>query len=238
MPRDLPERPDLEHLKKQAKALLRELRQRDANASLADALHALAREYGFASWPKLKAHVESGFSRISESSPALPLASSSSAPLFPRFTEAARRTLFFSRYEAVSLGRLEIAPEHVLLGVIRGAGRATRAMLEKAGITLNDARAAIAAANGPRDGVVEPVQVPFQSATKTLFAAAGEEADRLGQQKIATVHIVLALLHSDGVAASYLTGRGMTLDSVRGAASADRAAAQDDDANPSFTRES
>ena len=59
MSRDLPRRPDLEHLKKQAKALLRELRQRDANASLADALHAVARDYGFPSWPKLKAHVES-----------------------------------------------------------------------------------------------------------------------------------------------------------------------------------
>ena len=58
MSRDLPPRPDLEHLKKQAKALLHELRHRDANASLSDALHALARDYGFASWPKLKAHIE------------------------------------------------------------------------------------------------------------------------------------------------------------------------------------
>ena len=231
MPRDLPDRPDLEHLKKQAKALLRELRQRDANASLADALHALARDYGFASWPKLKAHVESGFSRISETSPSQP-ASSSSAPLFPRFTEAARRTLFFSRYEAVSLGRLEIAPEHVLLGVIRGAGAATRRMLQAAGVALDDARAAMAAANAPRDEVVEPVQVPFQASTKTLFAVAGDEADRLRHENIATVHIVLALLRDQGVAASYLTGRGMTLDSVRAAASADRAAAQDDEANP------
>jgi hypothetical protein len=225
MPRDLPDRPDLEHLKKQAKALLRELRQRDANASLADALHALARDYGFASWPRLKAHVESGFSRISRPS-------SSSSALFPRFTEAARRTLFFSRYEAVSLGHLEIAPEHVLLGVVRGAGAVTRAMLEAAGITLGDARAAIAAAHAPRDEVVEPVQVPFQSAAKTLFTLAGDEADRLGHPNIATVHIVLALLRDSGVAASYLMGRGMTLDSVRAAASADRAAAQDDEANP------
>ena len=58
MSRDLPSRPDLEHLKKQAKALLRSMRERDANATLADALHALARDYGFASWPKLKAHIE------------------------------------------------------------------------------------------------------------------------------------------------------------------------------------
>ena len=229
MSRDLPDRPDLEHLKKQAKALLRELRQRNANASLADALHALARDYGFASWPKLKAHVESGFSRISESSPSPPAASSSSAPLFPRFTGAARRTLFFSRYEAVSLGRLEIAPEHVLLGVIRGAGGTTRAMLETSGITLEAARGAVEAANAPRDEVVEPVQVPFQSSTKTLFSLAAEEADRLGDEKIATVHIVLALLRDGGVAATVLSDRGMTLDAVRAAASSSGSAARDDE---------
>lgn len=224
MPRDLPDRPDLEHLKKQAKALLRELRQRDANASLADALHALARDYGFASWPKLKAHVESGCSRISEASPS---ASSSSAPLFPRFTEAAKRTLFFSRYEAVSLGRLEIAPEHVLLGVIRGAGGTTLAMLEASGITRDAARGAIEAANAPRDEVVEPVQVPFQSSTKTLFTVAAEEADRLGHEKIATVHIVLALLRDGGVASTVLRDRGMTLDAVRAAALSSGSAALD-----------
>jgi hypothetical protein len=226
MSRDLPPRPNLEHLKKQAKALLRELRRRDANASLADALHAVARDYGFASWPKLKAHIES------TPPPSRPAESSSSAPLFPRFTEAAKRTLFFSRYEAVSLGRLEIAPEHVLLGVIRGAGGATRAMFQTAGIAIDDTRAAITAANAPRDEVVEPVQVPFQSSTKTLFTLAAEEADRLGHEKIATAHVVLALLRGGGIAASYLTGRGMTLDSVRAAAAADRAAAQDDEANP------
>lgn len=226
MSRDLPRRPDLEHLKKQAKALLRSMRERDANATLADALHALARDYGFPSWPKLKAHVEAA-------PPPPPAASSSSpAPLFPRFTDAAKRTLFFSRYEAASLGRLEIAPEHVLLGVIRGAGDAARAMFQTAGIDHDDAHAVMASANAPRQEVIEPVQVPFQQSTKTLFLLAAEEADRLGHEKIATVHVVLALLRDGGVAASYLTGRGMTLDSVRAAAAADRAAAQDDEANP------
>ena len=58
---ELPAKPNLEHLKEQAKDLLRKLRQTEAGAStiLADAQHTLAREYGFASWPKLKAHVES-----------------------------------------------------------------------------------------------------------------------------------------------------------------------------------
>lgn len=66
---------NLDHLKKQAKRLLRGLRARDPQAieryravlsrpvpddpCLADAQHALAVEYGFTSWPKLKAYVES-----------------------------------------------------------------------------------------------------------------------------------------------------------------------------------
>lgn len=51
----LPERPNLRHLKAQATDLLR-----DGQAtSIADAQFQVARRYGFASWPKLKAHVES-----------------------------------------------------------------------------------------------------------------------------------------------------------------------------------
>ena len=54
----LPARPNLEHLRKQAKRLLRKLRASDAAAKLADAQLAIAREYGFASWKKLSAQVE------------------------------------------------------------------------------------------------------------------------------------------------------------------------------------
>src|SRR5258708_7219454 len=56
---ELPVKPNLEHLKEQAKDLLRKRRQGDAAFKLADAQHLIAREYGFASWPKLKEHVES-----------------------------------------------------------------------------------------------------------------------------------------------------------------------------------
>lgn len=55
MSRQLPRNPNLEHLRKQAKELLRNLRQ----GKLADAQHTLANEYGFATWTKLKSHVES-----------------------------------------------------------------------------------------------------------------------------------------------------------------------------------
>src|SRR5689334_9493583 len=83
MKRELPSRPSLEQLKHQAKDLLKSYKASDpeaiqrirenhphhANASdaevrgarftLADAQLVIAREYGFAAWPKLKAHVDS-----------------------------------------------------------------------------------------------------------------------------------------------------------------------------------
>jgi hypothetical protein len=54
-PRTLPERPNLRHLKDQAKDLLKA----GGAASLTDAQFKIARLYGFVSWPKLKAHVDS-----------------------------------------------------------------------------------------------------------------------------------------------------------------------------------
>lgn len=58
---ELPAKPNLEHLRKQAKDLLRQWPQGNAATSwkLADAQHAIARNYGFATWPKLKEHVDS-----------------------------------------------------------------------------------------------------------------------------------------------------------------------------------
>ncbi|HEU5097833.1 MAG TPA: HEAT repeat domain-containing protein [Roseiflexaceae bacterium] len=73
MPRALPPNPDLDQLRYQAKDLLKASRSRDMQAllrieqvlpdrsgaaRLADAQLVIAREYGFASWPKLKHHVE------------------------------------------------------------------------------------------------------------------------------------------------------------------------------------
>jgi ankyrin repeat protein len=54
----LPAAPSLEQLRKQAKELARTSRSRGEALRLSDAQQALAREYGFSSWPRLKAYVE------------------------------------------------------------------------------------------------------------------------------------------------------------------------------------
>jgi len=58
MPQKLPTHPNLDHLKKQAKDVLRVFRRQKPQWKLADAQRAIARGYGFAYWPSLKTHVE------------------------------------------------------------------------------------------------------------------------------------------------------------------------------------
>lgn len=69
MSRVLPPHPNLEHLRNQAKDLLRDWQRHKPDVQLADAQHAIAHEYGFQSWPKLKAHVESLAANASRSTP-------------------------------------------------------------------------------------------------------------------------------------------------------------------------
>jgi ankyrin repeat protein len=58
-PLPLPEKPNLEWLRKQAKHCLEELRETNRDAQLADAQFELAKQYGFSSWRALKAHIDS-----------------------------------------------------------------------------------------------------------------------------------------------------------------------------------
>jgi hypothetical protein len=55
--RTLPPRPHLDHLRNEAKARLKQMRQSDPGAKLAAAQLAVARDYGFSSWRSLRAHL-------------------------------------------------------------------------------------------------------------------------------------------------------------------------------------
>lgn len=54
----LPDNPNIDHLRRQAKDLLVKMREDDTDAKLSDAQTSLAREYGFHNWTQLKAEVD------------------------------------------------------------------------------------------------------------------------------------------------------------------------------------
>jgi hypothetical protein len=56
--RNLPDRPNLDHLRQQAKELRAGLKPRNPDLTLSEAQALLAQEYGFHSWPELKAEAD------------------------------------------------------------------------------------------------------------------------------------------------------------------------------------
>jgi ATP-dependent Clp protease ATP-binding subunit ClpC len=134
--------------------------------------------------------------------------------MFERFNESARRTLFFSRYEASEFGSLSIGTEHMLMGIIREARGVVADILTPDGMASirHEIRRRVKA----RDKVATSVEIPFSEETKRALQYATEEADRLLHAYIGSEHLLLGLMREDTtLAGSVLRDRGFRLPTVR-----------------------
>jgi ATP-dependent Clp protease ATP-binding subunit ClpC len=136
--------------------------------------------------------------------------------MFERFSEAARRALFFARYEASMLGSRTIEAEHLLLGLIRDGKGAVAEAFEVAGLSDRDARAQIEAQAGMRERLPTSVEIPFSGAMQRILRYAMEQADALKHREIGREHLLLGIL-TDGssFSARMLKTHGITVESFR-----------------------
>lgn len=135
--------------------------------------------------------------------------------MFERYTERARRTLFYARYEASQFGSLSIQPEHLLLGLIRESKGIVR-IFSAAGLPLEQVRAHIEGVIVLREKTPTSVELPFADNAKRLLQYAAEEADALSHSFIGVPHLLLGLLRLDREPlVAYLAEKGVTLASAR-----------------------
>jgi ATP-dependent Clp protease ATP-binding subunit ClpC len=136
--------------------------------------------------------------------------------MFERYTERARRVLFFARYEATQLGSTSIETEHLLLGLIREGKGLTSRIFARSHLSLESIRKEIEGRTVFREKVSTSVEIPFSAETKRVLQFAAEEADRLLHTYIGTEHLLLGILREErSVASSILYEKGMRLASVR-----------------------
>ena len=136
--------------------------------------------------------------------------------MFERYTERARRVLFFARYEASQLGSISIETEHLLLGLIREGKGLTSRIFARSRLSLESIRKDIEDRTVFREKVSTSVEIPFSTETKRVLQAAAEEAERLLHNYVGTEHLLLGLLREDRcLAASILVEKGMRLNTVR-----------------------
>ena len=136
--------------------------------------------------------------------------------MFERFTERARRALFFARYESSQFGSPSIETEHLLLGLVRDGSGLTQQLFARSRISLASLRQALEERIAPGDSIPTTVEIPFSEAAKRVLLHAVEEADVLGDRHIGTEHLLLGLLREEGsLAATLLLERGLTLGAAR-----------------------
>ena len=136
--------------------------------------------------------------------------------MFERFTESARRTLFYARYEASQVGGNSIEPEHLLLGMLRESGAVVRRIFAAAEISHRGIRQELDALATARRKMPTSVEMPFGDETKRVLQYATDEADRLAHGHVAVEHLLIGLLRERGsLAERYLAQRGVSVDRVR-----------------------
>jgi ATP-dependent Clp protease ATP-binding subunit ClpC len=135
--------------------------------------------------------------------------------MFERYTEKARRVIFFARYEATQFGSPNIESEHLLLGLLREDKALTNRFLRQQS-PADSIRKQIESHTTIREKVSTSVDLPLSSECKRVLTYAAEEAERLEHRHIGTEHILLGLLREERCyAAELLAERGLKLSLVR-----------------------
>src|SRR5258708_21793563 len=129
--------------------------------------------------------------------------------MFERYTENARRAVFFARYEASQYGNPYIETEHLLLGLLREDLK-LREILKDTGID-SEIRAAVEQRISRGQRISTSIEVPLSADSKKVLLLAAEEAERLGQH-----HMLLGLLRvEDSLGAQIARGRGLKTEELR-----------------------
>ena len=130
--------------------------------------------------------------------------------MFERYTEKARRVIFFARYEASQFGSPYIETEHLLLGLLREDKALTNRFL-RSHASVESIRKQIEGHTTIREKVSTSVDLPLSLECKRVLAYGAEEAERLNHEHIAVEHLLLGLLREERcVASKIMVENGLT----------------------------
>jgi ATP-dependent Clp protease ATP-binding subunit ClpC len=136
--------------------------------------------------------------------------------MFERYTEKARRVIFFARYEASQFDASQIEPEHILLGIIREDKKLAARFFKQTNANVELIRKEIEGRATVRDHISNEIDLPLSDGAKRALSFAAEESKLLGNRHIGTEHLLLGLLREENsIAAEVLYARGLRLSDVR-----------------------
>jgi ubiquinone/menaquinone biosynthesis C-methylase UbiE len=137
--------------------------------------------------------------------------------MFDRYTESAKRAIFFARFEASRFASAEsrIEVDHLLLGSLRERHTPLRRLLN---LDQRDRlRTHLEAAMPTMPSIPTSIDLPLSAGAEQALRAAEEEADRAAEREIAPEHLLAGILRQeDTTAARLLREFGVRLEEIRG----------------------
>src|ERR1019366_7352264 len=135
--------------------------------------------------------------------------------MWQRFTERARKVVFYAQEEAQKFGEGYVSTERLLLGLVRESDGVAARVLEKQGVSLNRVRSEVE--KRLPCGDARPNQdMTLTPRAKRVIDLAYDEARNLNNNYIGTEHLLLGLTReADGLAGRVLAKLGVGLEAAR-----------------------
>ncbi len=135
--------------------------------------------------------------------------------MWQRFTERARKVIFYAQEEAQRLGDSQVSTEHLLLGLVRESDSVAARILDRLGVSLQRIRAEIER-YASRGDIRHGAEMQLTSRAKRVIDLAYDEARQLNNNYIGTEHLLLGLIREgEGLAARVLNKLGVDLERAR-----------------------
>ena len=142
------------------------------------------------------------------------IGSSHPVPFVDRLETSGRRALARAYWEAGRANDKEVAPHHLLLGLVTSGDVWTHRLLTELGVDLADLVTRIDAAV-PRNEGPRPARLDEQAALTEVFARAASFASERNSALIRSGHLLLAIAASDSVGGNVLKAVGATPGCIR-----------------------
>lgn len=135
--------------------------------------------------------------------------------MWQRFTERARKVVFYAQEEAGRLGENYVSTEHLLLGLVRENDSVAARILDRLGVSLGRIRSEIERQVTRGDGRLGQ-DMQLTPRAKRVIDLAYDEARQLNNNYIGTEHLLLGLIREgEGLAGRVLSKLGVDLERTR-----------------------
>lgn len=148
--------------------------------------------------------------------------------MFERYNERSRRVIFFARYEALQYGSPVIAPEHILLGLMReDKSISARFFPRRNTLSVDAVRKEVEERIVLRDRIPQSAELHLSAETKRILFYANEESRRLKSRFIGPEHLLVGMLREENsTAAEILSSFGLSIIAAREALAKEAPAAR------------